>query len=44
VGDEIVANLGRNHDFVAIFWEGLCDVLLAHAIAISIGGIEQRDA
>ena len=40
MGDEIVANLGRDHDLVAIFRESLCDVFLAQAIAVSIGRIK----
>ena len=40
MSDEIVANLGGDHDLVAIFWESLCDVFLAQAIAVSIGGIK----
>ena len=40
MSDEIVANLGGDHDFIAIFGEGLCDVFLAQAVAVSIGRIK----
>jgi hypothetical protein len=40
MGDEIVANLGSDHDLVAIFREGLCDVFLAQTVPVSIGRIE----
>ena len=42
--DEIVADLRRDHDFVALLRERLRDQLFAEAVAVSIGGIEERDA
>ena len=41
MGDKVVANLGGDHDLVAIFWERLRDVFLAQAVAVSIRRIEQ---
>src|SRR5579864_1816120 len=39
--DEIVANLGRDNDLVALGRERLGNKLLAQPVAVSIGGIEQ---
>src|ERR1043166_1855703 len=44
VMNEIVADLGRDHDLVALFWKRFRDQLLAQPVAVSIGRIEQRDA
>ena len=41
---KIVADLGRNHDLVALFGERPGDELLAVAVAVGISGIEKRDA
>ena len=44
MSNEIIADLGRNRDLVAVRRKSLCQLLFASAIAISIGGIEKGDA
>ena len=41
---EIVADLGGDHDVIESACEGFCDEVLAAAVAIGVGGIEERDA
>ena len=41
--DKIVADLGRDHDFIALVRERLGDQFFAQAVSVGIGGIEQRD-
>ena len=42
--DEIVADLGRNRDLVALFRERLRDQFLAQSIAVGVGCIEEGNA
>ena len=42
--DKIVADLGRDHDFIALIWKCLRDEFFAQAVAIGVGGIEKCDA
>ena len=44
MSDEIVTNLGGDDDLIALFRKSLCDQFFAEAVAISIGGIEERNA
>src|SRR5439155_25812277 len=44
VGNEIITNIGGDHDFVAIFRKRFGDVFLAQTVSVSIGGIERGDA
>ena len=44
VSDEVVADLGRDHDFVALLRESLRDQLFAQAVAVGVGGVKERDA
>src|SRR5260370_41163168 len=41
---EIVADLGCDGYFIALFWERLGDQFLAQTVAISIGCIEQSNS
>ena len=41
VRDEIVADLRRDHDFVALFWKSFGDQFFAQTIAVGVGGVEQ---
>src|SRR5436190_19661032 len=43
VMDKIVADLGRDHDFIPLVRECLCDQLFAQSISVRVGRIEQRD-
>ena len=44
VGDEIVADLRRDHDFIALVRKSLRDQLFAQAIPVGIGRVEERNA
>src|SRR5439155_23005452 len=44
VMDEIVADLGRNHDFITLCRERFSDQLFAQSISVGIGRIKQRYA
>jgi hypothetical protein len=44
VGVEVVADLRGDDDLVALRGEGLGDELLAVAVAVGVGGVEERDA
>ncbi len=41
---EIVADLGRDHDLVALVGESFREQLFAQAVAVGVGSIEKRDA
>src|SRR5438094_34966 len=41
---KIVADLGRDHDFIPLVRERLCDQFFAETISVCIGRIEQSDA
>src|SRR6266404_508666 len=41
---EIVTHLCRNHDFISLFWKSFRDQLLAEAVPVSIGGVEESYA
>ena len=44
VRDKIVADLGRDHDFIALIRKCLRDQFFAQAVAVGIGGIEKSHA
>src|SRR6266513_331539 len=44
VMDEIVSDLGRDRDLIALFWERLGNQLLAQSVAVSISRIKERNA
>ena len=44
VRDKIVADLCRDHDFIALIRESLRDQFFAQSISIGVGRIEERDA
>ena len=43
VRDKIVADLGRDHDFIALLRKSFRDQFFAQAVSVGIGGIEERD-
>src|SRR6266478_10045800 len=43
VVDEIITDLGRDRDFIALFWERLGNQFFAQPVAIRVGRIEQGD-
>ena len=42
--DKIVADLGRDHDFIALIRKRLRDQFFAQSVAVGVGCIEKRDA
>ena len=44
VMDKIVADLGRDHDFVPLIWERLRDQFFAQSVSVRVSCIEQCDA
>src|SRR6266478_4105125 len=41
---EIVSDLGRDRDFIALFWERFGNQLLAQSVAVSVGRVEERNS
>src|ERR1700688_2254653 len=41
---KIVADLGRDHDFVSLIWERLRDQFFAQSVSVRISRIEESDA
>src|SRR5438876_4394787 len=44
VMDEIVSDLGRDRDFIALFWERLGNQFFAQPVSISVGRVEERNS
>src|SRR5437660_5736147 len=44
MADEIITDLGRDRDFIALFWERLGNQFFAQPVSISVGRVEERNS